>query len=97
MDTRLLSATLYSGSYIPGGGPYAYTAPIHPAQASSLVAAFNAGFSMQDANGGYYTQGRTIMAPAQRTRRRSWIYRNGSATVGAWGTDVNDEVWTWLR
>ena len=30
LDTRLLSATLYSGSYIPGGGPYTYTAPIQP-------------------------------------------------------------------
>ena len=87
LDTRLLSATLYSGSYIPGGGPYTYTAPIQPAAARSLVAAFNAGFRMQDANGGYYTQGQTIIA--LRAGAASFvIYRNGTATVGAWGTDV---------
>src|ERR1700722_18968918 len=34
MDTRLLSALLYSGSKSPGGGPYRYTAPIQPAEAA---------------------------------------------------------------
>jgi hypothetical protein len=87
MDTRLLSATLYSGSYIPGGGPYTYTAPIQPSAASSLVAAFNAGFRMQDADGGYYTQGQTII-PLRAGAASFVIYRNGSATLGAWGTDV---------
>jgi hypothetical protein len=87
LDTRLLSATLYSGSYIPGGGPYTYTAPIQPAAARSLVAAFNAGFRMQDANGGYYTQGQTII-PLRAGAASFVIYRNGAATVGAWGTDV---------
>ena len=87
LDTKLLSATLYSGSYIPGGGPYKYTAPIEPAAAHSLVAAFNAGFRMQDANGGYYTQGKTIIA--LRSGAASFvIYKNGSATIGSWGSDV---------
>jgi len=87
LDTKLLSATLYSGSYIPGGGPYRYTAPVEPGAASTLVAAFNAGFRMQDANGGYYTQGRTII-PLRNGAASFVIYRNGNATVGAWGTDV---------
>jgi len=52
MDTKLLKATLYSGSQIPGGGPYTHTAPIGPAGAVTLDAAFNAGFLMADANGG---------------------------------------------
>ncbi len=60
MDTRLLAAQLYSGSKSPGGGPYTLTAPVEPTQAASLVAAFNGGFLMQDAQGGYYTQGRAV-------------------------------------
>ncbi len=52
IDTRILSARLYSGSESPGGGPYRYTAPVAPAQARSLVAAFNGGFQMKDAAGG---------------------------------------------
>jgi hypothetical protein len=87
MDMKLLTATLYSGSYIPGGGPYRYTAPIEPSAAQRLVAAFNAGFRMQDAGGGYFTQGKTII-PLQSGAASFVIYKNGSATIGAWGTDV---------
>jgi hypothetical protein len=87
MDMRLLSARLYSGSKSPGGGPYRYTAPIRPAQAASLVAAFNGGFKMADAHGGYYTEGRVIY-PLVPGAASLVIYANGSVTVGAWGTDV---------
>jgi Phosphodiester glycosidase len=87
MDTHLLSARLYSGSVSPGGGPYKYTAPVAPGAASSLVAAFNGGFKMADAHGGYYTENR-VVRPLVRGDASLVIYANGSATVGAWGTDV---------
>lgn len=88
LDTRLLSARLYSGSKSPGGGPYRYSAPIQPAQAASLVAAFNGGFKMADAHGGYYTEGRTIY-PLVWGAASLVIYADGSATVGAWGSDMS--------
>ena len=87
MDTKLLSARLYSGSVSPGGGPYKYTAPVAPAAAGSLVAAFNGGFKMADAHGGYYTEGRMIK-PLVRGGASLVIYADGSVTVGAWDTDV---------
>lgn len=87
MDTTLLSARLYSGSVSPGGGPYTYTAPVTPAAASSLVAAFNGGFKMADAHGGYYTEGRMVR-PLVRGAASLVIYADGSVTVGAWGSDV---------
>ncbi|MGO8863994.1 MAG: phosphodiester glycosidase family protein [Acidimicrobiales bacterium] len=87
MDTKLLKATLYSGSQIPGGGPYTYTAPVQLGAADSLVAAFNAGFLMSDANGGYYTEGKAIL-PLRAGAASFVIYRNGTATVGEWGRDV---------
>jgi hypothetical protein len=87
MDTKLLRATLYSGSEIPGGGPYAHTAPIQPGAARSLVAAFNAGFLMSAANGGYYTDAKTVI-PLRAGAASFVVYKNGSATVGAWGRDV---------
>ncbi len=87
MDTKLLKATLYSGSQIPGGGPYSHTAPIAPGDASTLVAAFNAGFLMSDANGGYYTDGKTIIP--LRTGAASFVVdKNGTATVAQWGRDA---------
>jgi hypothetical protein len=87
MDTPLLSARLYSGSKSPGGGPYRYTAPVQPGQALSLVAAFNGGFKMADAHGGYYTEGRLI-DPLVEGAASLVIYAGGRVTVGAWGTDV---------
>ena len=77
MDTRLLSAQLYSGSKSPGGGPYEFTAPVQPAQAATLVAAFNGGFMMNAAQGGYYTEGRTVV-PLVAGAASLVIYANGS-------------------
>jgi hypothetical protein len=87
MDPHLLSARLYSGSVSPGGGPYAYTAPIGPSEAASLVAAFNGGFQMAQAGGGYYTEGR-IVVPLVSGAASLVIYSDGSVDIGAWGTDV---------
>jgi hypothetical protein len=84
MDTKLLSMSLYSGSTIPGGGPYPRTAPILPLASQTLVAAFNAGFRMVDANGGYYTDGR-VEIPLRTGAASMVLYRNGSADVVKWG------------
>ena len=87
MDTRLLRAQLYSGSEVPGGGPFRFSAPITTLASRTLDAAFNAGFKMQDANGGYYTDGRTEV-PLRPGAASLVVYRDGSATVGAWGSEV---------
>ncbi len=83
MDTKLLSATLYSGSTIPGGGPFTHTAPITPTAATTLVTAFNAGFLMSGANGGYYTDG-TQQIPLVNGAASIVIYKDGSINIGAW-------------
>lgn len=88
MDTKLLRATLYSGSTIPGGGPYPHTAPIGAAAARSVVAAFNAGFLMQNAQGGYYTDGKTVV-PLRKGAASFVIYRNGSVNIADWGRDAS--------
>ncbi len=87
MDTKLLSARLYSGSTIPGDGPWQYTAPVSSSAAVSLVAAFNSGFLMTNANGGYYSEGKTV-SPLRDGAASLVISRDGTATVGQWGRDV---------
>jgi hypothetical protein len=83
MDTKLLHASLYSGSVVPGGGPYTRSAPVKTPAARTLVAAFNAGFLMNEANGGYYTDGKTIMA--LRNGAASFVvYADGSSDVISW-------------
>ena len=93
MDTKLLMPTLYSGSTIPGGGPYKHTAPVSPAAARTLVAAFNSGFLMTNADGGYYTDGKTIL-PLRNGAASFVIYRNGTAGIVAWdhGATVPPDV-----
>ena len=86
MDTKLLGASLYSGSQIPGGGPFTHTAPVAPSASESLVAAFNAGFLMSDANGGYFTDARTILPlrralpPSSSTATAASRWGRGAAT-----------------
>lgn len=87
MDTRLLRAQLYSGSLSPGGLFWHRTAPVTPRAARTLVAAFNGGFLMKDAHGGYLSEGH-LVSPLVRGAASLVIYRNGSLTVGAWGVDV---------
>jgi hypothetical protein len=87
MDPTLLKAQLYSGSFIPGKGPFAYSAPITAKNSENLVAAFNAGFRMQDANGGYYTSGRMIL-PLRNGAASVVIWRDGTMTMGMWGRDI---------
>ena len=86
MDTKLLSATLYSGSQIPGGRPLP-SAPVRRGAATTLVAAFNAGFLMSAANGGYYTDGRTVF-PLRSGAASFVVYKNGTSTVALWGRDA---------
>ncbi len=88
MDPKLLRATLYSGSQIPGGGPYSHTAPISPTDTPSLDAAFNAGFLASDSNGGYYTDNKTVI-PLRTGAASFVVYKNGTSTVGQWGRDVS--------
>ena len=87
MDPTLLQAQLYSGSYIPGGGPFKFSAPISAKASQTLVAAFNAGFRVQDSNGGYYTDGKHVV-PLVNNAASVVIYKDGTMTLGAWGTQV---------
>jgi len=87
MDTNLLTAQLYSGSQIPGGGPFAHHAPISANRSKTLVAAFNSGFSMQNANGGYFTDN-TSYKNLRKGAASVVIFKNGRVTVAKWGRDV---------
>ncbi len=88
LDTKMLRATLYSGSAIPGGGPYTNTTPIPPSAAARLDAAFNAGLSLQATADGYYTDGRTISS-LRAGEASVVINKDGSVAIGAWGSEVS--------
>ena len=87
MDTKLLAPTLYSGSQIPGGGPFTHSAPIDATAASTLVSAFNAGFRMGDAQGGYFTDNKVII-PLVPNGASAVIYKDGTMNIGSWDNEV---------
>jgi hypothetical protein len=87
MDTNLLTAQLYSGSVIPGGGSFTSEAPVSASSSENLVAAFNAGLIVPDDNGGYYSDG-TMVKPLRKGAASVVIFKNGRMTVGKWGRDV---------
>lgn len=79
---------LHPGFEDPGLAP-GWTQPdkVAPSQYPGLLATFNAGFKLKDAGGGYYDHG--VTAGTLTTGAASFvIYRDGHATVGTWGSDV---------
>ena len=87
MDPTLVKAVLYAGVQEPGGGGWRYQAPIAPADRPNLLAAFNSGFKMSDALGGYYADGRTAR-PLRAGAATLAISTDGTPTVGQWGRDI---------
>lgn len=96
MDTTLLKAQLYSGTFIPGNCVtvtgttchYEHSAPIKPSATTSLDAAFNAGFRLQDGRGGYYTDGHLI-ATLRKGAASAVIEKDGTMTVVQWGREIS--------
>jgi hypothetical protein len=86
IDPTMLGVALVPGAQEPGGTwpqpPY-----IGGSALRSIVAAFNGGFRMQDAHGGFYLDGRTAV-PLHVGAASMVIYANGRIDIGAWGTEV---------
>jgi hypothetical protein len=87
IDPKLVKAVQYAGAVEPGGTGWAHQLPISPAVRPQLLAAFNSGFKMTDAQGGYYDSGR-FARPMRVGAATLWITTDGSLHVGQWGRDV---------
>jgi hypothetical protein len=72
---------------IPGGGPFWHSAPVSATRSKTLVDAFNGGFLMGNADGGYYTDGKTFKK-LRKGAASVVIFKNGRMTVAKWGRDV---------
>ena len=87
IDPKLARFEMHPGLQEPGGSWT--TPPQVPAdERLDLLAAFNGGFRMQDARGGYYLEGKA--GHALRDGAASFIVKkDGTATVGQWGRDAS--------
>ena len=86
IDTKLTKTVLYAGTEEPSGAWPAQGA-IDPSVRPQLVAAFNSGFRLGTASGGWYAAGKAAL-PLQDGYASLVIHTDGSATVGLWGRDV---------
>jgi hypothetical protein len=87
MDPRLVRFELHPGLSEPGGH-WGVPPDIPIADRLNLVAAFNSGFRMRDARGGFSLDGFTPR-PLVDGAASFVIDKDGSATVGRWGRDVH--------
>lgn len=87
MDPSLLRFVLHPGSQEPGGRPWAIPPEITAAERPALVAAFNSGFRLDAARGGFWEGGRTA-GRLQQGAASFVITSDGRASVGQWGRDV---------
>ncbi len=85
IDPSQVHMELVPGTEQPGG-PAPSGGAVPPAARASLVAAFNAGFRMSEANGGWYSAGRTVV-PLRNGSASLVLRDDGRADVGAWGRD----------
>jgi Phosphodiester glycosidase len=87
MDTKLLHPVLVAGTQVPGSGSWPGGFMVPKSDYSALAATFNSGFLQLDSGGGFYLDGRTA-APLVNGRASFVIYKNGTADVGTWGSEV---------
>jgi Phosphodiester glycosidase len=82
IDTSRASLALYPGRYEPpnDGNP---PAEVPPQLHRALLATFNAGFKLEDSDGGFVDGGR-VYAPLQDGQATLIAYRNGTVDVRTW-------------
>lgn len=88
MDPELVRGELHPGSQDPGG-TWKASFGLTPAEQATVAVAFNGGFRLTDpSHNGYYSEGRTV-APLRRGAASLILHTDGTADVGAWGTEVH--------
>jgi hypothetical protein len=87
MDPTLVRGVLHPGTEDPGDD-WSVPPTVDPAEQRTVVSAFSAGFRLQgDSHGGWYLDGREAR-PLVPGAASLVIHRNGTADVGAWGSEV---------
>src|SRR5581483_6161137 len=86
IDPSMVRGQLQPG-YTDPGGTWQASDQIAPADRSSVVAVFNAGFRLNASQGGYFREGRSVV-PLQDDAASLVLDRNGVASVGSWNHEV---------
>ena len=96
-DQTRLTAAMFNGSDVPGGGPWVNSEKIPRKALKSVVAAFNGGFRFEHKPGGYVTEGVEVRKMVKGNATIG-IDANHVMHVGVWGDDMHrNDGWVSLR
>jgi hypothetical protein len=87
LDRRALRAVIYNGNDQPGGSGWVHGDHVPPSATPGLVAAFNGGFRLDMARGGYQSEGR-VVHPFVTGRATFGVRADGTVDLGEWGRDL---------
>lgn len=87
-DQRLVSTQLVAGTREPAPDPVPGRGQVPGALRARLVATFNSGYKIIDANGGYYADNH-LMRPLRDGAASAVIDDTGKLSVAQWGRDVH--------
>jgi len=87
LDRRALRAVIYNGNNQPGGSGWRHGDHVPPSETPALVAAFNGGFRLDMARGGYQSEGR-VVRPFVTGRATFGVRADGTVDLGVWGRDL---------
>jgi Phosphodiester glycosidase len=83
LNQKLVKMVLHPGYKVPGTWDSSKPSEVPRSERDKLVATFNSGFTMVDANGGYWQDGRS-MVPLRRGAASMVIYKDGHMDVAKW-------------
>ena len=83
LNQKLVTMALHPGYRVPGDPGLAQPSSVPDSQRNRLLATFNSGFTMNDANGGYW-QGDQSAVPLRRGAASMVFSKNGHVDVVSW-------------
>jgi hypothetical protein len=83
LDQKLVELVLHPGFQVPGGSGWSQPFDVPASERDRLLATFNSGFTMVDANGGYWQDGKTG-APLRQGAASMVFYKDGHVDVVKW-------------
>ena len=83
LNQKLVKMSLHPGFRVPGDPNLSQPTSVPVTERNSLVATFNSGFTMTDANGGYWQDGQAAV-PLRNGAASMVLYKNGRVDVVKW-------------
>lgn len=83
LNQKLVKMSLHPGYRVPGDPNLSAPTSVPVSQRNSLLATFNSGFTMNDANGGYWQDGQSAV-PLRNGAASMVLYKDGHVDVVRW-------------